>query len=372
VGTELDRREQRDSGEIRLKTALVIPSIQRLDSLRGFLPELHKYNAQIIIVDEGEQSLRDYNSKILDGLEYDFYGPNERADALGPDVDVIPTRCHAETSFGFWVAHELGAEVVVELDDDCWGKGLVTGHLENLSISTGTRIGGKSQWFNPLLNMNKFGLFPRGYPYDSETREKGFSRMTRTREGAVLNMGLWNGQPDLDAATILSLGGLNGRAESYTNTVVRKKIIVDRGTFFPICSMNTSFRAEIIPAFYQMYMNYEGLDRYCDIWSGLFIKKICDHLGKNVSLGQPVVEHRKTERSTFKDLRAEHEGMAINETLWKVVRDMQLEGKTYYDVYDSLIQCLNDSLFLAFTDKLHNKMLQKQVEKMTQWLELFE
>ncbi len=354
-----------------MKSALVIPSIQKLNNLVVFKSELLKYNTRVIVVDEGDDNLREYNSKILEGLDYSFEGPEERAEFLGPDVDVIPNRCHAETSFGFLYAYQIGAEVVIELDDDCWRVDPLSQHITNLLPTKGLYIRKSkgNDWFNPLVVMGRAKLFPRGYPYASEARYS-WNLGTDREEACVLNMGMWSGQPDLDAATLLSLGGLNGKAGDVGDLMYRK-MVIGKDIFFPICSMNTAFRAEIIPAFYQMYMNYEGLDRYCDIWSGLFIKKICDHLGKNISLGQPVVEHRKTERSTFKDLRAEHEGMAINETLWKVVRDMQLEGKDYRTAYDSLISSLYDNIDV-FTDKLHRKMMMKQIEKMRKWEELFE
>jgi hypothetical protein len=353
------------------KTALVIPSIQRLDNLVALKPELKKYGTRVIVVDEGDN--REYNSEILDGLDFSFFGSGERTDILGKDVNVIPQRCHAETSFGFLQAYREGAELVFELDDDCWGTDLLSRHVANLAPTEGLHMErAKSGWYNPLLMMsNETNIFPRGYPYDPKTRAYGYVSYS-SKDACVLNMGMWSGQPDLDAATILSLGGLKGLAGN-SGVLVEKKRVIGKNIFFPICSMNTSFRAEIIPAFYQMYMNYEGLDRYCDIWSGLFIKKICDHLGKNISLGQPVVEHRKTERSTFKDLRAEHEGMAINETLWKVVRDAQIEGKTYRDAYDSLTDEIIDAMrFHVFPDKLHYKMMLKQIWGMRRWLELFE
>src|SRR6266568_7518771 len=356
-----------------MKIALVIPSIQRLDNLVAFKPELQKYETRVIVVDEGDEKLREYNSKILEGLDYTFDGPKDRAVYLGKDIDVIPNRCHAETSFGFLVAHREGMEVVIELDDDCWGKNLVNEHLYNLSKSKTIHLETpKSGWYNPLWMMNhKVNIFPRGFPYSFDTRTIGNVGYYSNDE-CVLNMGLWSGQPDLDAVTILSLGGLMGNAgQDSEEKLLRGKTVIGKNTFFPICSMNTSFRAEIIPAFYQMYMNYEGLDRYCDIWSGLFIKKIADRLGKNICLGQPVVEQRKTERSTFKDLRAEHEGMAINETLWKIVRDAEIEGKTYKESYDSLIQCLSNSLG-NFDDRLHYKMMRKQIDMMLKWSELFE
>src|SRR5207249_5480437 len=121
-----------------MKIALVIPSIQKLDNLVAFKPELLKYKTRVIVVDEGDN--REENSEILDGLDFSFFGPGERTDVLGKDVDVIPQRCHAETSFGFWMAHHEGAEVVIELDDDCWGKDLVAEHIENLGPSKGSYI----------------------------------------------------------------------------------------------------------------------------------------------------------------------------------------------------------------------------------------
>lgn len=355
-----------------MKSALVIPSIHRLDNLRSF--DL-SHITQVIVVDDGDEKLREYNDKVLDELPHSFFGPEEIKQSLRYEAGVIPIRCHAQISFGFYQAYQSGVEVVFELDDDCWrgefGRDLVIEHTHNLGPTRSNYIEHvNGNWYNPLWRMGS-NLFPRGYPYDPKTRKIG-AIMHTSYNSTILNMGLWNGQPDLDAATILSMGGLNGRA-GEVEELSDQKFIAGKDIFFPICSMNTSFRAEIIPAFYQMYMNYEGLDRYCDIWSGLFIKKIADHLGKNISFGQPVVEHRKTERSTFKDLRAEHEGMAINETLWKVVRDMQLEGKNYIDAYGSLISGLQKAILAnQFPDYLHNKMMRKQLNSMIDWLELFE
>src|SRR5713101_2948660 len=139
----------------KMKTALVIPSIQKLDNLVTFKPELKKYGTRVIVVDEGDN--REENSKILDGLDFSFFGPGERADILGSDIGVIPQKCHAETSFGFLQAYREGAEVVVELDDDCGGKredNWLSNHVANLGMMRGmyverTRAG----WYNPLWVM---------------------------------------------------------------------------------------------------------------------------------------------------------------------------------------------------------------------------
>jgi hypothetical protein len=132
--------------------------------------------------------------------------------------------------------------------------------------------------------------------------------------------------------------------------------------------MNTSFQRKIVPAFYQLYMKVMGIDRFDDIWSGLFIKKIADHLGDNISLGKPVVSHNKRPRSTFADLKAELEGIIINEMLWKVVDSVELNCKDYFECYLELANKIKKAEI--FNEKVHRDFINLQVDKMNLWLEI--
>jgi hypothetical protein len=185
-------------------------------------------------------------------------------------------------------------------------------------------------------------------------------------------MGLWTGCPDLDALTILYHGGMNGQCSIASTGSKKDKIIVDKGTYFPVCSMNTAFLREATPAFYQLYSNFMGIDRFDDIWSGIFIKKTADHLGRKISLGSPLVNHRKRPRDTLKDLRKEFEGMVINEKLWALVDQIELEGATYWDAYNSLIQELEKKIPLIFSEPLHREFLEAQLQKMRLWLRIID
>jgi hypothetical protein len=60
-------------------------------------------------------------------------------------------------------------------------------------------------------------------------------------------MGHWIGNPDFDALTILYNGGLDGRCGVKGLSLNREKVIVDKGTYFAVCSMNTSFVPKVIP-----------------------------------------------------------------------------------------------------------------------------
>jgi len=339
---------------------------------------------QIIIVDEGDEKVRRRNQELLDQYQPRFYGPREREEWFKSRFNtqsdryctVIPLRCHAETSFGFLVSYEEGADFVFEIDDDVYPTEehcLISGHVRNLSQTPAISVASPSRWYNTLENVilnTEEPIFPRGHPYSPDTRNSDFAWQS-TETSSVLNMGLWLDHPDLDAVTILYYGGLDGRCKIRSQTLRRPRVIVERGTYFAICSMNTMFRAEIVPAFYQLYMNYLGLDRFDDIWSGLFLKKIADHLGFSLSLGVPLGYHRKTPRNTFTNIKAELEGIETNEILWRIVDKIELDGRTWFDSYQSLILNLEKEAH-GINDRSQRDLIQLQVSKMGIWLEIID
>lgn len=370
-----------------IKVTLIVTSVNELINIDKFRQNLEseKYDIKLIVIDEGESCLRKKNEKILRDIPHAFYGPKEREEwfrqRFGSKYEeylsVIPNKCHAENSFGLLVAYEEGTDVVLELDDDVFpfeGYSLLDDHFSNLFSQGGVTVYSTNKWYNPMENLKlntKTHIFPRGYPYTQEVRDHHYS--WRNEEGeCVLNMGLWAGYPDLDALTIIYYSGLDGRGNIRCNGMKRDKIIVGKGTYFTICSMNTSFLPKIIPAFYQLYMNFMGIDRFDDIWSGLFIKRIADHLGDRICLGRPMIYHNKTPRNPFDDLKKELEGIIINEKLWRVIDEVSLSGSSYADAYLSLIEHLEKNLRKIATNSHQAKFLAIQLDKMLKWLRIID
>lgn len=367
-----------------MEVDIVVASTNILENIKRLEVTLAKHSFGIIVVDEGDKGLRRKNDKLFSSMPHVYYGPKEREEWFKQHfgmnyhryLSVIPERCHAETSFGFLLAYEEQPEFVIELDDDVFpisGRNIMDCHANNLFNSNGVTVHSKGRWYNSLENLDLSTitrLFPRGHPYATEARTENFVWSNGGKE-CVLNMGLWAGCPDLDALTILYHGGLDGRCDIEGKKCRRDKVIVSKGTYFALCSMNTAFLPKIIPAFYQLYMNFLGVDRFDDIWSGIFLKKIVDHVGDNVSLGEPVVHHAKRARDTFKDLRKELEGMRINEALWKMVDGTQLDGKTYWDLYHSLTHSLAEN-FLKLQNSANRKFMLTQIERMMLWLEIID
>ncbi|MCS7097520.1 MAG: hypothetical protein NZ922_00840 [Candidatus Methanomethyliaceae archaeon] len=355
---------------------LIMATINRLSNLK--VNELIKNDVKLIVVDEGDEQIRRENENLLKDIDKKFYGPRERLDwfkaRFGSSYEryssVIPERAHAETSFGFLIAYEEDADFIIELDDDVYiNDGFIEAHRANLFNDDGETVYSKHKWYNTidLLIIDK-RLFPRGHPYAPETRLEEYSWINKGGK-TVLNMGHWIGDPDLDALTILYYGGFNGKCDIKGRGIRKEKVIIGEGTYFALCSMNTSFLTKIVPAFYQLYMNFMGIDRFDDIWSGIFLKRIADHLGDKLSIGKPIGFHDKRPRSVFKDLKKELDGMIINEWIWRAV-DEGISGNNYSDAYLSLADLLE--LKLKELDDHLKKFMEIQITKMRLWIEIID
>lgn len=360
-----------------MKPYLVIASINPLENLRPLVGEFARTGTKIVVVDEGDEGVRSRNDSILAGLERAYYGPRERLQWFKErfpgdherHLSLIPQRAHAETSFGFLVAYEEGAGYIVELDDDVFAESLMEAHRDNLQGEGGKTVTSSSRWYNTLDSIvinAPCRLFPRGHPYSPSTRTEEY-RWSEAGGSCVLNMGHWVGNPDFDAMTILYHGGMDGRCGIMGLRLKEEKVVVGKGTYFAVCSMNTSFLPKIVPAFYQLYMNTMGIDRFDDIWSGIFLKRVADHLGDRVCLGKPAGTHDKRPRSVFKDLRKEMDGMIMNECIWEMV-DSDITGSSYPDAYLSLAELMSRGLG-KFSDEGQRRFMELQLEKMRLWVE---
>ncbi len=113
---------------------------------------------------------------------------------------------------------------------------------------------------------------------------------------------------------------------------------------FPLCAMNVCYHRSIIPAAYNLLMGLErvGLDRFDDIWSGLLIKRILDHLGAVATVGQPFVRHSK-QSNPLVNMRKEALGLQLHEDLWDFILDAPLApGLSGDDAFRALAQRMRE------------------------------
>lgn len=216
---------------------------------------------------------------------------------LGDAEWIIPRGSGACRSFPMYLAWKDGCDFVVTMDDDCYPDGdsgatFLADHVAAFS---------QDRWFRTIG-----GDDPRGVPY--------------TRLGSLpvmVNHGLWTDVPDLDGATTLVR-----RREPRNVCLPAGHTVIPPGMAFPLCAMNVCYRREAIPIAYNLLMGMtpHGFDRFDDIWSGLFLKRILDHAGMYVTSGSPMVRHTKAS-NPFANLRKEAGALEVHEHLWEFVFD---------------------------------------------------
>ena len=365
---------------------VIVPTIREYECMRSYFDNAREHGfdlsrLHVVLVTEDfcetdamEAMLEDegVSGEVFDGSRREeWYDAHDVAEYS----HVVPAASHAETSFGLlymWAHDEfeygffIDDDTLPHDDEDFFGT-----HMENLAFAGEIEeVASDEQWVNVLYqNADEHGLYPRGYPYSAmnETVETG---TTEIEGGSVVaSQGLWTNVPDLDAVRILMDGDLEGQAQTRTTAEdFGDDFVAARDNYLTVCSMNLAFRREVIPAFYQLPMddNQWDVGRFDDIWSGVFLKRACDVLGKRIYNGGPLCEHNKAPRSTFDDLNNEVPGLELNEHLWRIIDEAGADADSYADVFEAMAHELADGDWSEYNN---GAFFNYVGEYMLEWLE---
>lgn len=270
--------------------AVVVPS-NRPDRLKVFLdawaPLFARHSRVVIVVDdtEGGDISRDA------GIPHDVAVVHEHRTR---PVSWAPAGSDMCRSYGFRWAHGTLAEFVLSLDDDTLPDGDPFAEYEAV-FDAGAP-------FSDYLNvgaLTSFGGPMRGFPFDQ-----------RRRSQVVVQWGGWSGVLDYDART--QLDGVRDD-ETFDRTIVP----VPRGTAVTGCAMNMAFRREWTPMMWQLPLLDGRHNRWGDIWSGLFTKRVADACGVVcVVNGKAQVRHERASDPAA-NLAREAPGIPVNDGLWE-------------------------------------------------------
>jgi hypothetical protein len=256
-----------------------------------------------------------------------------------PEIDaLIPYNSDQRRNIGYLKAAQEGAEILVAVDDDnfvrdddWYAAHAIVGRTVTLPTASSA-----TKWWSPcrMMDTDPPGrrLYPRGHPYskrhlpDDEVRAPTSGRV-------VLNGGLWLLEPDVDSLTRLT-------EPVRCTRLNEERVMLAPGTWAAINTQNTAFHRDTLPAFYFVpitgFIGGIVVERYGDIWAGLFCRKAIDHLNDRVTYGIPACDHRRNMHVLLKDMQLEFWSILITEELWQVLDDWKLTSKTYADTYDEI------------------------------------
>ncbi len=296
------------------RAVVVVPTI-RENNLKDFLAAWKDELADATILVVEDNATRTFEVK---GKNVEHYCHEDIDRDLGKDAWIIPRKTDCVRSYGYFKAWQKKPDLMITLDDDCYPiegqTGFIATHWARLNQPSATH-----SWVSTVD-----GIIPRGVPYYA----------TERKQPCVLNHGLWTSVPDFDAPTQL-LHARNPREFSWSDRTIPV------GSYFPMCGMNVAIRPEAIAAFYFLLMGrgYE-FDRFGDIWAGVILKRIADHLGHCIHSGSPAIKHLRAS-SVWANLKKEAPGLEVNESLWADVDRIRLKGTTFRECYREVAEGLS-------------------------------
>lgn len=296
-----------------MKVVVVVPTI-REDCIRTFLDAWHPQFADAHLIVIEDKPTRTF--EIGDYAKVTHYCWQDIENDLGKDAWIIPRVTDCIRSYGYYKAYQERPDMVVTLDDDCYPMepnegGFLEKHWQRLNEK------GTTEAWRETGN----GMATRGLPYFNLSRSLP----------CMINHGMWNQIPDYDAPTQLLQSRLHLEFGFSDQTI-------PVGMYFPMCGMNIAFKPEATPGLYFLLMGrHYQFDRFGDIWAGILVKRICDHLGYCIKSGQPAINHQRVS-DVWANLRKEAAALEINEYFWQAVDRVVLTGTTFKDCYKELAE----------------------------------
>ncbi|KAL6977081.1 putative UDP-arabinopyranose mutase 5 [Sarracenia purpurea var. burkii] len=249
--------------------------------------------------------------KIPGGFNVDVYTKSDIDRVLKSSSTSVLFSGYSCRYFGYLMSRK---KYVVSVDDDCFpardDKGglidIVAQHITNLTTPA------TPFFFNTLYDPYRKGAdFVRGYPFS-----------LRNGVMCALSCGLWLNLADYDAPTqALKPGHRNSR---YVDAV----LTVPARVMMPVSGINIGFDRELVgpvllPA---LRLAREGKFRWEtveDIWCGMCVKVVCDHMGIGVKSGLPYV-WRKERGDAVESLKKEWEGVKLMEEVVPFFQSVRL------------------------------------------------
>lgn len=278
---------------------LVVPTI-RENSIQTFLKSWISDWDMVLIIEDNENKTFDISSHNV--IHYCWQDIEKD---LKENSWIISRKDSGIRCYGLWKAHQLGADYIFTLDDDCLPTEKINGKFCALHLQ---QLKNTKKWTDSIL-----GFRTRGMPYYN----------LGTLNNVVCNMGLWENVPDLDCIHALA----NKDNQYYFEPQFHNRIM-PQNQYFPLCGMNVSFTREVIPL---CYVPLSGKDspygRFDDIFFGIIFKKICDHLNLLISCGEPVINHCKAS-NYMANLAKEAPSIVRNETFWELIDNIKLTNNS--------------------------------------------
>ncbi len=224
----------------------------------------------------------------------DYLSPQMQAERWPAFAALVPENCYPRKMFAYLHAMELGAEVIIDTDDDNIpvGDWLFPDFQGRYAA-----VGGEAGFVNIYQLFSEQKIWPRGLPPNLIRRD--FKLRERLLEPADCNVGIWQGladeDPDVDAIYRLSDGRF-----CYFND--HPPVALERGVLSPFNSQNTATAKSL---FALLYLPVTVTFRFTDILRSLVAQPIMWLCGQQLGFTKATMIQKRNAHDLTDDLEQE-------------------------------------------------------------------
>jgi hypothetical protein len=360
-----------------MKTAIVTTTINVPEFLDAYCRDaLECRREELCFVIVGDRKTPDeaktYCERLekLYGFPMEYFSVERQQEYLRdfPELDdYLPYNSVQRRNIGMIYAYELGCDTIVTVDDDNYllEPNLLEAHLR---VGCDVRLKAYSSstgWLNPCQFLNvtpAFAPYHRGFPMSKRFASMQLSEGHRTGR-LVVNVGMWVGDPDVDAWTRMSI------PLEATHWMPTENFALAPATWAPFNSQQTALARDVLPAY---FLN-PNAGRYDDIWASYVVHRIANHLGDLVAYGTPVVAHRQQRSlaSLWRDIEDERMGALLTDEFVSLLQGTDLSASTYEGCYSQIADSIERSLERSALSCSKQDYLREYVHGMRIWNETF-
>ncbi|GFR95441.1 conserved uncharacterized protein [Elysia marginata] len=261
-------------------------------------------------------------------------------------AEETPVRSYTRKNIGYLYAIQHGAKVIYETDDDNRPMDKLKRFDYGPEFS-GLEVGGQSL-FNPYHHFGQSTLWPRGFPLSAVgDASKRRYRMGKSLQTALIQQGIVNGDPDMDAIFRLTRKSADSELDVHFDPAAPSVSLLP-GVFSPFNSQNTLFHYE---AFWGLLLPKSTTMRVCDIWRGYWAQRLLWEIDGRLAFYPPNAYQRRNSHSYLEDAKEEDQMYRSTEKLLDFLAKWTCDPKlSFFGCVQQLTSDMADNKFLGNSD----------------------
>lgn len=357
-----------------MKNAIVTTTINVPEFMDGYCADFVRHGRKdvcfIVVADKKTHTgAREYCKRLEEkyGFNVEYLDVPRQQEYLSqyPELDAyLPYNSVQRRNIGMLYAYEIGCDPIITVDDDNYllEPDLLAAHLQVGKRMTLKSFTSSNGWFNPcqfLTLTPKLQIYHRGYPVAKRFAPAESIESQRTAR-VVVNVGMWLGDPDVDAWVRMTA------PVEATQWNCDANFALAPNTWAPFNSQQTAVAREVLPAY---FLN-PNAGRYDDIWASYVLHRIANHLDDAISYGSPVVSHlqKRSLASLWRDIEDEQLGTLLTDKFVAILSSTTLRSSSYAGCYAELAEAIDSEADRSSGPQNESKFLKEYADGMQMWL----